>query len=250
MNYFNKSNLYVCSKSLEQAQVSEIFDDLFAQMRRLYAKDKDITNASFVLNTPRNAKGQIVGVTYAWVSSPKVYNMLIGRNTDGTERLIPDPEWQPSSDSWGDMTPDLIDAGPLVTPMTLDGVDIVIAASYVNLPDVNFDASTLCCRICPSWVTITMLHEHFDRYNTDNSLHDEVIDGKRERIKYPHIRLRAQSDGNVIAYVSYSKLSDHIADASFANQMCKRIVVQKGNLSAGLMFSFWRNGGRKVSSPQ
>ena len=288
----NKSNLYICSGGASKEQVTGVFKDLFRQMARLYPNDQDIVNANFMINVVET-KSRIDpsvsyanGVTYAWVSHAKVYNLLTGLALDGSElcryvRKEDDDESvitgaDGTKRSWAEISEEeemvkeplapLLEIKPIVltdeqvriraqnTGSEIENVTreikLSITAAYVVLPDQSYDSSTLCCRNAPSWVTEKMMHEIFDRFNTDTSYHRVVIDKRTLTIQHPQIRIRASPngrDGNMI-YISYSKVDRHRADASFALQMCRRLRLRESSVSGSggreetLTFSYWKNG--------
>lgn len=95
--HLNQSNLYIISGVLTQEQVESAFTVFFNKLRETppYSNDPEIKVATFEVNVVTNADGMLFGVTYAWVSSPKIYNIIVGLNPDGSERVReePDPTW-------------------------------------------------------------------------------------------------------------------------------------------------------------
>ena len=292
-DYYSKSNLYVCSDGANHEQVMYVFKDIFQQMAKLYPEDPDITRASFLINVvetkPKDVGSERVsypnGLTYAWVSHPKMYNMLIGNNPDGSERCrYIKPDVQPKKETkmpllWGDVEDDEEPIKVCLPPLfnipiihiTDDQVNQVaerlkmapgdvprnvtvsISPSYIVLPDSAYDASTICCRDAPQWVTKEQMLTYFERFNTDPALYMLPIDKVDVRIHYPQVRIKPNKRGGNIIFVAFSKNADHISNASFALQMCRKgltVTNVGGNESTVLSFSHWKNtkdmGSRSV----
>lgn len=97
--FLNRSTLYITSGVLRQDQVTAAFGAAFTQIRAAYPDDPEISKATYEVNVVSDTRGKLFGVAYVWVASEKVYNILIGLNPDGTERVgtFPDPEWKEPS---------------------------------------------------------------------------------------------------------------------------------------------------------
>lgn len=134
---------------------------------------------------------------------------------------------------------------------------INVERAYVKEPDPSVDKHTLCCRDVPSWVTAEMLHAIFAKFSTDSRVR-KVMEDKAERtITFPHVRLNPDGTGRRaerpdlwggtyrMANIAFSNAGDSQWDASFALQMCKRVVlpvpdhVTTGPRTASLIFSLW-----------
>jgi len=256
MNYSNKSNLYIISGPSSKEQLALCFKDLIDQIANIYVMDPDIKKVHYELNTVYSSSGNPQGVTFGWVSEPKIYNILIGNNPDGSERVeyVEDPTWKSTGSSdWADLTPDLTKKilSPLVEPKKIMVNDepyyIKIYPSYVTMPGPEVDPSTICCRSSPNWVTVDMIHQVFDKYNTDKYYHDVIIDKKKVRIRYPDVRIRNiernsdSEDKKRMIYITFSKLEEHAGDALFALQMCKKVTLKQGDKECQLAFSLWKN---------
>lgn len=93
--YYDEHTLYVYVGLADEKQVNKCFLDFMARFRTKLKKTLDTT---FIINLVRNREGTSLGICYVWVKSPEIYNVLTGKNMDGTERyeLIDDPNWQPT----------------------------------------------------------------------------------------------------------------------------------------------------------
>jgi hypothetical protein len=119
VRHYNESTLHITSGIARQEQLEAALKAVFKQIRDHYPDD-GYEKAYFLANVITDTKGNIFGYAYAWVSDPRIYFMLIGRNPDGTERYeeYPDPNWvEPTAErpvpaasllsvgvSWADVT--------------------------------------------------------------------------------------------------------------------------------------------------
>lgn len=76
----------------------------------------------FKINIPSNREGKTFNFCYVWFTSTLIFNVLSGRNPNGSQRLetMPDPSWKPlslsqvsSNMSWADLTE--MDVQPMIT---------------------------------------------------------------------------------------------------------------------------------------
>lgn len=115
-SFFNRSSLYIHSGVLRQDQVEAAFANLFARLREAFPNDSDYKKSTAEVNVVCDTKGNLFGVTYAYLNSERVYNILAELNPDGTELVeyYPDPNWKPptfrpyvppakGSKNWGDL---------------------------------------------------------------------------------------------------------------------------------------------------
>lgn len=109
--YYDHHTLYVETGVAHRHQVVEVFAEAIKRL--------DIP-CKFKVNLVETKSGYC-GYAYVWISSPQVYNALLGRNLDGSERVewYDDPNWKSptkpledaldeleTSDSWVDMIED------------------------------------------------------------------------------------------------------------------------------------------------
>lgn len=100
VRHYNESTLYVLSGIARQDQLESALKAVFKQIRDHYPEDGYET-AHFMANVITDTKGNIYGYSYVWVSDPRIYYMLIGRNPDGSERYeeYEDPDWVAPSEA-------------------------------------------------------------------------------------------------------------------------------------------------------
>lgn len=90
---YDNHTLYVNSGVATKAQLTTAFHRALKDVSKTL--NRPVTTA-FKVNVVI-VHGNYVGYSYVRVQNPEVYNMLIGKNPDGTERVeyIDDPNWQP-----------------------------------------------------------------------------------------------------------------------------------------------------------
>ena len=105
VRHYNESNLYLYSGIARQEQLEAALKAVFKQIRDHYPED-GYESAHFVANVISDTKGNIFGCSYVWISDPRIYYMLIGRNPDGSERFeeYEDVDWVPPSEPRPEIT--------------------------------------------------------------------------------------------------------------------------------------------------
>jgi hypothetical protein len=99
--HYDTHTLYIRSGFLSQAQVDAAFGVFLAELRDFYKDDAHwgplMNKATFTANVVTNTKGEMFRITFARVSEPAVYYILLGKNPDGSDRFeeYDDPDWTP-----------------------------------------------------------------------------------------------------------------------------------------------------------
>ena len=99
--HYDTHTLYIRSGFLSQAQVDTAFNVFLAELRDYYKDDAHwgplMNKATFTANVVTNTKGEMFRITFARVSEPAVYYILLGKNPDGSDRFeeYDDPDWTP-----------------------------------------------------------------------------------------------------------------------------------------------------------
>lgn len=200
--FYNRANLYIQSGVLRQNQVERAFATLFEQLRKAFPNDSDYSKAIFEVNVVVDGKGKLYNFTHGWVSEPKVYNIMVGLNPDGTKRveLKPDPKWTPppvrkaeaptpkalpkpgAKISWGDIMEEEDEAAGIVkdvyvpTPKMIEETLPPIA----TLPAVEYERDQLLAVARTARETkltpyIEMAGQHIDADITTPGLSQKVI---------------------------------------------------------------------------
>jgi hypothetical protein len=100
----------------------------------------------------------------------------------------------------------------------------------------NYDITKLKGEV-EDWVTDEILHEYFDKFNTDNQFYTDYR--KKTSYQYPIINTFKNPKNKKIAVIQFSKSADHITDASFAKLMRKKTTFTRENLNSESYFNFW-----------
>lgn len=82
------------------ATVPQIKEVLNRAIRQAEIKLGRSLKTSYKITLVSDIHGNIFGYGYAWVTNHEVFNVLVGRNPDGTERVdyIQDPKWVPPTE--------------------------------------------------------------------------------------------------------------------------------------------------------
>ena len=91
--YYDKHTLHVKSGVAYDSQLTESLTLALQEAERILGRKLD---SEFKVNIIVGRNGKLYGLGYIWVNSEEVYNTLIGKNPDGTERYesILDPNWK------------------------------------------------------------------------------------------------------------------------------------------------------------
>ena len=91
-HYFNAHTIYIDSGVATEAQLKLAIQKAIKDASAKLGRDV-ITN--FKVNVVCNRAGKCYGYSYVWFTNPEVYHMFLGRNPDGSERVVytPDPYW-------------------------------------------------------------------------------------------------------------------------------------------------------------
>ena len=96
-NITNNSTIYFRTDSIiKHKQMNEVIKDAYQKTKKIMGKDFE---SDYVLNFIMS-ENEPAGYGFVDVSNPAFYNIIIGNNPDGTERVeyIDDPNWKPPSD--------------------------------------------------------------------------------------------------------------------------------------------------------
>jgi len=116
-NIENNSTLYLSTFVAHYHQVEKLFLDAIERAKKMPEIFGENFECDVRINLVRSYKEEYLGYAFADVSNPELYNVLTGRNPDGSERAeyVDDPNWVPPekpaqktvpdlnrSDSWAD----------------------------------------------------------------------------------------------------------------------------------------------------
>lgn len=113
---FGSHVLYVTTGGMTRDESAAALEIYIEKAQKILASQGEKPcRCSYILNFPFKQDGSTFGFCYAWITDERVYNLIIGKNSDGTARkdLIPDPDWKKpekaesgESLSWADMYDD------------------------------------------------------------------------------------------------------------------------------------------------
>jgi len=216
-----------------------------------------ITN--FKVNIVADNKGRLYGYAYVWFTNPEIFNMLVGRNPDGSERfeLLDDPDWKPVLDSsnWADICdeedppkirkplPPLLELPPYdLTAEQRKGLKVQGATvsskgkfeckpTFVSDPSPEYEPNVLCGTKIPPEVTEQDLKNLFRPFVSDPTIkYEHTSKGVTTTDTYPLVSITSKR----IAFITFNPATK---DACFASKMVRKIDLIKDNKSYTLIFN-------------
>ena len=165
------------------------------------------------------------GIAYIYVESSRVYYMLLGKNPDGTDRIVykecDQNKWTVSEGKVPTCLPSLIEIPPIViNDITYN---VVIEKASVGRVNLFRLASTLKCCDVPEWVTNDRLKEMFSVYATDSiTPRKRTNKGLVFYEAYPYINISSDRT----AFIVFDPAT---RDAQFANYMVNGKILTNNN---------------------
>lgn len=182
---FNTHNLYLRTGQLTKDQVDSSFRSLIEQLCESKLLDEGVQFENNVLYS----KGIPIGVTYCWVSSSKLYWILLGHNPDGSERVKEylDPNWVPKERvekkiiCWGDEDDD---EQPIIREK-LDPIAKLPTVKYSPQQYIDLLAEMRGAKINP-------LEEEYGEeiYEDDDYSDDEEEDEQKTKLRHDILLMR------------------------------------------------------------
>ena len=201
---------------------SGIFDRKQIELNlRTCIKKLNIDSCEIYVNVVENKDGMKYGHTYAWVSDTRIYNALIGKNLDGTDRIemVDDESWEPPEDDMDDMLEEAkddwglmmeiedkyerpkvkVELEPLIVPPGIKYTDeqkkelevdedygfIEIYPARVTIRSEENKINAIYSSCLPEWVDQNVLYNLFSKFSKDKNQH---VDPKtKKRFNYPKI---------------------------------------------------------------
>ncbi len=252
--HYNNHTLYIRTGIAHRYQVEEILKNAINQL--------NIKTEIFV--NLISSKDGYCGCAYVWISSPEVYNAIVGKNLDGSERVRyeDDPDWKPPTDStdksWGDRMENkecLRTTIYLESLLSFDGYDfdqkqldnmsnlstkkgyIKIYQAFVLDVEPNLNRHILIAKNIPEWITEEMLKDKFSPFTSDTKTKiQRFINRKRIFDTYPFINIYnhsnkiskvklAESGSFTPKIMCFITFNKLTYDGQFALLMTKKLVV-------------------------
>lgn len=156
--YDNKT-LYVDCKMISEC-------DLFTEFKRVLLEEK--VNPIFYINYVRNKNNEHLGYAHMYCPTREVYNIMIGKYKDGTDRINFDDDGRRIDMSCSNMN-----------------LDVRIYPAYTSLPGPEYYHDKLCCTHYPINLDTRELKSIFDKFGgthyTINSRRLAVIYFERDK---------------------------------------------------------------------
>ena len=258
--------LFIHSGVLENDQIEECLRDCIDFLSENF--DQEFKNTQLEINVVKNREGKKYGHTYAWVSDENVFNALIGKNFDGSERIemMDDEDWEPPEEdydtameaaggSWALMT-DIGDKyrrpkikktlEPLVTMPGIEyspeqEIEAGSKIGFVEVFDVKLTEkigklNTIFSDNIPDWVTEEMLLNRFKKFNRDRTVYMEKK--TKSRFTYPVVKIKKKKnfrEEKRFCTITFSPLYKNTA--TFLINLVKRVEIEHGDKKALLFFS-------------
>jgi hypothetical protein len=229
-------------------QIKNVFNNAFEKYKLNHNNDIE---CSFYYNLILNKQGESYGIAFVYVSNDEVYNMILGKNPDGTKRIKYNKKLKEKpttrSSNWGDSSDDeeIIDTivlEPLIVlePIELNDmqkqyylepIDLVIKRALIyNLED-KYIHNILKTKKIPHWITHLMIKNLFSPFASDNTTkYSRIIKGKKIMETYPFININK----DCICFIIYDNKTN---DAQFALHMMKKTTITQDNKSITLVFN-------------
>lgn len=270
--YTNNHLLHIVTGIATEEQVKISLKSAIIEGLRICERLKlNVTDGRFKVNVVSDRNGETFGYAYAWIVSPELFYLLIGRNPDGSERfeMVDDPDWTPpdiNSSNWADIT-ELEDQPkirrslpPLVKfhsyqfteeqkrLMTRKGTSFGTHGQFecgparVSEPGPEFMPNVLCGKNIPMELTAEDLKGLFRPFVSDpTKKHIKRSKGIGSEENFPLVTITTKR----LAFVTFDS-SSH--DACFALKMARKITLVKLNKTYTLIFNRTYLKG-KESSP-
>ena len=201
--------------------------------------DPSVKDCEFFINVVENKDNKKFGLSYVWVKSPVLYNVLLGKNLDGSDRIerVDDPDWvEPERDyfeamaeaeasgEWGLMgmvedqyKPNKIDKvlPPLFSPVIVkyskeqkeesneDEKMIEFFEMTVKINPEKPKYNSIYSTCIPKWVSEDMLYTFFKRFCKIT---------KHKNKKYPIVEIKEDKNKK------WSKEETSIVKITFSNE--------------------------------
>lgn len=167
-------------------------------------------NRNFALNNIKNYKGEFLGIAFAYISDSKGYYALIGKNLDGTDRVVYESDAQ--SFSTGGRWADIVELERILDPLIQIDDRIRIFPAFATIPEDKFQSNVLYSSGIQDNITSVDVWRAFSKFvpgafnNKENS--------------YPRVHINRDKK---IVIVKFRENSSH---AIFALHMCKLLTVK------------------------
>ena len=217
LNYF-----YIESRELTQSEVKDIIS---SSLNKLVDVDEDY---NIFINTVRNKNEELLGYSYGWVDNINIFNILVGLNMDGTERVIyeykeEEKEEEKSLDNWGDLSDDRV---KIFLPHLLDFDNKIFIQEAFSYYDDKKENSIYSINF-PESLSKEFVYNFFKKFNKDDKKYYHKKEKKRDN--YPFISI-TNKDNRRVCFIKFSHRYPHTA--TFVVNLVKKIkfITDEGEI--------------------
>jgi hypothetical protein len=260
--------LFIHSGPLEKDQVVKSIEGAISYLSENY--DPSFKKTQIEVNVVKNKEGKKFGHTYAWVDCSRVFNALIGKNFNGSQRFeeVLDEDWEePEEDysaalekvagDWGDeaeveeMYNRPMKRVPLEPLVTLPGIKFTeeqekevkyeskigfLEIFETKISEKIGKINTLYSGNIPEWVSEKMILDYFKKFEKDKVVYMEKK--SRNKFSYPIVKIKSKKEVREVrrsCTIIFSTMYKNTA--SFLINMTKRVEFEKDGKKTLLFFS-------------
>jgi hypothetical protein len=245
---YDNHTLNIKCYSFTLDQIKNVFNNAFKKYKLNHNNNIE---CSFYYNLILNKQGVSYGIAFVYVSNNEVYNMILGKNPDGTERLQYTKKLKERitnrSSNWGDSSDDeeIIDTIVLEPLIVLEPIklndeqksfypesdNLIIHRAVIYKLEEKYIHNILKTKKTPNWVSHLMMKKLFSPFSSDNTTkYSRIIKGKKIMDTYPFVNINKEG----ICFIIYDSKTN---DAQFALHMMKKITITHDNKTITLVFN-------------
>jgi hypothetical protein len=238
--YFDRHTFYVSLKGATKEELVSFANRVIAAVQPHVGTG---FNKAYRINYVLNKENKSVGLAYIYFASVEVYNMLNGKNPDGSERVevtyLPTKpltmEDYSADMSWAEAMEEEeknIVRKQLPPLIQVDSSPAVIEPAFVLPPARMYAHNVLKCANLPPWLDKAWVKNVFSFYCSDTTKGKKKgKDGAKEC--YPIVTIVEKPDR-----ISFVEFDGSTRDAQFALLMCKRMDVEVGRNRGTLYWQY------------
>lgn len=229
---YEKGYLYAFTGTFDKNQIYNIINDT---LKPILGR-----NIRIEINVVKNKENVSIGHSYLWTPEIDVYELLCGKNKDGTERVeyIDNPNWLEKEDvdltkviDWGELAYDepekiMKEQEPLFVFPTINEYTLEVQPAFY-IENHQFQNAIVCTKV-PRWVSNEMLIKRFKFYEKDTTEH--FVKKEKRKFTYPILERRRD-----FCKITFSPL--YSKTAYFAINMTKKVLFKNNDKEALLFFS-------------
>lgn len=206
MNQYDEHTILIKHQGLD--------DDMLKAILKKEIRKVGRSNGNFTINNIKNYKDELLGIAFAYLADSRVYYTLIGKNPDGTERVVYESDLVGTSGNgrWADMVDVEKKIERVLEPLIQVDDRIEILPAYAMYPEERFQSNVLYSAGVDDDVTPADIWRVFSKFVPGAYSNGET--------SYPRVHINRDKH---IAIVKFREESNH---AIFALHMCKSLRVK------------------------